>query len=185
LCKDFDLIELLPCTKLRQLVITKCQFKSAQTPIPKEAFLPDLRILHIQTCLEPSNLLEIAIPSLMELRLHCAHYGIPEVSCLKWDDLPRLYPNLGHLILCSPCKSLTLDVVRHFASQLHNLKSIQLPLETLRSDKERQLGDKLVTQLEQHPSSIRLLFTDRKEKDVLFGDCPYQSEQSEQVIEDE
>lgn len=175
--QDFDLIELLPCTQLRQLVITKCEFKSTQTPIPKEVFLPALRFLHLQSCLEAPNLLHMEIPSLVELRLHCAHFGLPEVSNLNWNDLPLLYPNLRHFILCYPCKSLTLDLVRKFPLELANLKSIELPLEMLPSNKERQLGYELTTHLELS-SSVRLLFTTLKEKDVLiFGDCDYQNEE--------
>ena len=75
-----------------------------------------------------------------------------------------------------------MDLVRRFPSQLPNLKSIELPLEMLRSNKERQLGDELATQLEQDPTSVSLLFTDMKEKDVLiFGDCCYQNEEEDVI----
>jgi len=96
------------------------------------------------------------MPSLTELNLKCAHFGIVGASNLTWDDLSRLCPNLKDLNLFEPCKSLTLEKLRQITTQLPFLESILLPQEMLESDIEKQLGDELIIELEQRKFPIQL-----------------------------
>ena len=104
---------------------------------------------------------EMAIPSLISLRLHCVHFGIIGASDFEWKDVPRLYPHLEEFTLLWPCKSirlLTLDAVKLIANQLPKLKYICLPRSMLQSDDDKQIAVKLMAQFQTLPSPIDLYF---------------------------
>jgi hypothetical protein len=180
--ENIDLVDdLAPCTQLKELELHNCGFKSTSTPIQSHTpFLPTLKKLVISSCLRLSSdrVFQIAIPSLIELHLNCAHFGLLFANDLSWDVLSRRYPNLQVLSIRIPCKGLTLDVVRDIATQLlSSLKLIQLPVQMLKSDEEKQLADELIFELEELACPIRLKFVDYpfKFKALLphVGICPF------------
>ena len=157
---DFALTELLPCKQLQELKVGFSDFKQLPMAIEgSESLLSTLKILKTTSCIpQLSRLFDLAIPSLTELHLNCSHFGLPGAGNLSWYELPRLYPNLQVFSLRQPCKNLTLDVLHLIVSQLPRLVSIQLPIEILQSDIDKQLGDDLVEEYEDKSPSISLKF---------------------------
>ena len=160
--------QLAPCTQLEKLDIVNCEFKPLSNSIQiDDVTLPNLKKLTCVTCLGQSSLLleKLLMPLLAELLIGCVHFGIVGASNMTWDDVPRLYPNLKDLNLSNPCKSLTLEKLRQITTQLPFLESIALPQEMLESDIEKQLGDELITELEQRKFPIQLEFVGDEEDD--------------------
>lgn len=179
---DFDLVsEMAPCTQLQELDMYSCKFNTTPDPILNDSpFLPNLKKLIISCCLQLSSdrMFEMAIPSLTELHLNCAHFGLPFASDLNWDVLPRLYPKLQVISIRVPCKSLTLSVVRDIATQLlPSLKLIQLPDKMLKTNEEKHLADMLISELEELEFPICLQFVDLPLKlNIMLphvGICPF------------
>ena len=172
---EVDLVTLLaPCTRLQELSVINCSFTLLPTPIQCEKLVSTLKKLFISSSNGHSQqLLKSAIPSLIELHFGCIQ--VPISGDFSWNDIPRLYPNLQVLVLRSPCKSLTLNVVRLIVSQLPCLKSISLPLKMLRSDEDKQLGDQMINEFDKLPSTIHLSFVEPNwDKEKLKGCyCPY------------
>jgi len=179
---DFDLVsEMAPCTQLQELDMYSCNINTMPDPILNDSpFLPNLKKLIISDCLLLSldRMFEMAIPSLTELHLNCAHFGLPFASDLNWDVLPRLYPKLQVISIRVPCKSLTLSVVRDIATQLlPSLKLIQLPDKMLKTNEEKHLADLLISELEELEFPICLQFVDLPLKLNIIsphvGFCPF------------
>jgi hypothetical protein len=170
-CFDLDLVaELLPCTQLKELTLTLCEFKTTPTPIKNDSFFPSLKKLTISSCdSDSSQLLELCIPSLTELRLCCSHFGICSITHLNWNSLPRLYPNLKVLSIRCPCICLKLEETRSIASELPWLEWIQLPLAMLRSLEEKLTAEELVAAFEE--LDIVLQFTERPPAKELLPAC--------------
>ena len=176
-CFDFDFIdELKPCTQLRELEKGESTFQpiSIENNNANAMIFQSRKKISIHKCVELKDFLGMTMPSLTELVLNCAHYGISSASDWKWKDLPRLYPRLKELTIRQPCKSLTLDRVRLIANQLPHLKRITLPKEMLQSDEQKMLSEKLVVELKQLLSrSVFLYFNDPKP--ILETNCYYNS----------
>ena len=128
-CPAFDLEELLPCSELEELVIKNgCQFPTTRSP-EAETLLRRLKTLHIECCLAQCSLLfECEMPSLTNLQLHCAHFGIPGASNFRWDNIPSLWPNVKNLKLSSLPPNMTVDAIHLITQRIPNLKSIELPI---------------------------------------------------------
>ena len=162
-CSDFELCQLQSCTELKELIINGCQFSPTSAPIEADKLFPKLKKLVKVGCHSlSSQFIEIPIPTLTELYMWCAHFGI--TSNLNWEDLPRLWPNLQVLDLFLPCKSLSVVKLRQIALQLPDLKLIRVPVTMLQSQEEKWLADELVAELEDLPSSIILKFEKIPEK---------------------
>ena len=160
--------ELAPCTQIKELIVSDGNF-TLEMPNQSETFLSTLKELGVLSCVSQSTL---PIPSLTELSLHCAHYGLDDN--LPWDQLPHLYPNLQVFGLERVCESLTLDVVRELAMQFTGLREMELPIEMLKTDEEKKIADELATELEQLESPIYLQFRSEPTDDDLLERCVYQ-----------
>ena len=163
-CPDITPSELMPCVELEKLKLYGCTLMSLSNSIDAVT-LPNLKKLTCCTCLgSSSRLLEVVqIPSLTQLHLKCAHFGIAAASNFNWEDVPRLYPNLKEFKLKILCKSLTLETIRRISKQLPFLVFIRLPLEM--SEQNQPMSEELIAELEQRKCQIQLEFVEKsKEK---------------------
>ena len=168
-CPDLLPSQLTPCIGLEKLDVSGCTLPLLSHSI-EDITLPNLKQLTCYTCpAESSRLLEMmSIPSLTQLHLECAHFGIAGASNFNWEDVPRLYPNLKEFKLSIPCKSLTLETVRRISTQLPCLEFISLPLEMLEQD-QQEMSEKLIVELEQRKFPIKLQFTEKGKENCCFN----------------
>ena len=175
-CKDLDLTDLKICSQLKELEMDYgCEFLPSPVKA-EEPFLPGLQklvLVGMLKCIgQTSRFFDSVKPTLIELRVSCAHFGIPNASDFDWDDFPLLFPNLKRFELLVPCKSLTLKKLRDLVPRLRNLETLRLPYGSLSDgilsgpevDEE---ANQLINELQQRSSSIDLVF----EEDC--GECCY------------
>lgn len=170
--------DLAPCTALEELKIYKINNQNKMpkiTQLVAAQKLKNLTELTTYYCLgQSSRLFKTTIPSLIKLRLHCAHFGIVVGSDMKWKDMPHLYPNLEEFTLFRICEKLTIGSIRLIAMQLPKLQNISLPRAMLRSDADKQTADELVDEFRNLPSYINFTFYDEPINDSRDpGDCCY------------
>lgn len=170
-CLELDLTDLKICNRLKELEFNfGCEFLPLSVKA-EEPFLPCLQKLRLDDILRcvglTSRFFETVKPSLTELRLSCAHFGVREASEFDWGDLPLLFPNLKLFEFCAPSKSLTLEKVRDLVPRLHNLETLRIPYGTLCVPEEIEEANRFIDELQQRSSSIDLEFQEDN------GECYY------------
>lgn len=150
-----NLAHLQYSTSLEELEIGwKFEIESTALDIPLENFLPRLKDLSVYMCLnQSSHFFERPFPSLIELKLHCCHLGIPGVCEFNWMDLPVLWPNLKTLDV-GYARNLSLDILLYILPRMAQLKCLTLPKYMLQSEEEEQW----IAELKQHLPQIFLSF---------------------------
>ena len=82
-CNDIDFFDLSPMTQLEEFIIDRiCFIKESQTPIQIDTFLPCLRKLTVQICIDlsSSRILRFKRQALIELNFKCLHTIDPSIE---------------------------------------------------------------------------------------------------------
>ena len=135
-----NISHLIPCVNLENLLID-CRIAVTETEglIRPDVFLPNLKKLQVESCLNSLSrrLMETPRPSLKQLSLTCAHFGIQAASGIQWEDVPDLWPNIQELSFRSS-QGLTMDTLCDIIPRFNDLQKLKFPFKMFRQPSEEE-----------------------------------------------